>query len=143
MYGSIRHQIRIHRSAADVWALAGDPTRLHEWFPGIVACQVEGTMRVITTGAGLPMPEQIVLRDDTQRRFQYEITAPIFQKHRGTIDVIELADDECLVVYSTDCEPRAMALVIGGGTAGALDELKRQMEQPTHTPDPAPREEQH
>lgn len=135
MYGSIRHQIRIHRSAADVWSLAGDPTRIHEWFPGIVDCQVDGTMRVITTGAGLPMPEQIVLRDDTQRRFQYEITAPIFKKHRGTIDVIELADDECMVVYSTDCEPRAMALVIGGGTSGALDELKRQME--------APAEEQH
>jgi hypothetical protein len=128
MYGSIRHQIRIHRSAADVWSLAGDPTRLHEWFPGITACQVEGTMRVITTGIGLPMPEQIVMCDGSQRRFQYEITAPMFKKHRGTIDVIELADDECLVVYSTDCEPRAMALVIGGATSGALDELKRQME---------------
>ncbi|MFN8024228.1 MAG: SRPBCC family protein [Acidimicrobiales bacterium] len=134
MYGSIRHQIRIHRSAADVWSLAGDPTRLHEWFPGITACQVEGTTRVITTGIGLPMPEQIVMCDDTQRRFQYEITAPMFRKHRGTIDVIELADDECMVVYSTDCEPRAMALVIGGATSGALDELKRQME---------PTEEQH
>lgn len=128
MYGSIRHQIRIHRSAADVWSLAGDPTRLHEWFPGITACQVEGTVRVITTGIGMPMPEQIVMCDDTQRRFQYEITAPMFRKHRGTIDVIELADDECMVVYSTDCEPRAMALVIGGATSGALDELKRQME---------------
>lgn len=134
MYGSIRHQIRIHRSAADVWSLAGDPTRLHEWFPGITACQVEGTTRVITTGIGLPMPEQIVMCDDTQRRFQYEITAPMFRKHRGTIDVIELADDECMVVYSTDCEPRAMALVIGGATSGALDELKRHME---------PTEEQH
>ena len=112
MYGSIRHQIRIRRSAADVWALAGDPTQLHTWFPGIVDCKVEGTMRVITTGIGLPMPEQIVLRDDAQRRFQYEITAPMFRKHRGTIDVIELDADECMVVYSTDCEPRAMALVI-------------------------------
>lgn len=131
MYGSIRHQIRIRRSAADVWALAGDPTRLHTWFPGIVDCKVDGNVRVITTGIGLPMPEQIVMNDDAQRRFQYEITAPMFRKHRGTIDVIELDTDECMVVYSTDCEPRAMALVIGGGTHGALAELKRQME--THT----------
>jgi uncharacterized protein YndB with AHSA1/START domain len=130
MYGSIRHQIRIRRSAADVWALAGDPTRLHTWFPGIVDCKVDGNARVITTGVGLPMPEQIVMNDDAQRRFQYEITAPMFRKHRGTIDVIELDTDECLVVYSTDCEPRAMALVIGGGTHGALAELKRQMETP-------------
>jgi hypothetical protein len=53
---------------------------------------------------------------------------PIITHHRGTIDVIDLGDHTCLVVYSTECDPRAMALVIAGGTAGALAELKRQME---------------
>jgi uncharacterized protein YndB with AHSA1/START domain len=130
MYGSLRHEIRIHRSAADVWALACDATKLHTWFPGIVDSTVDGNMRVITMGTGLPMPEEILLIDHTQRRFQYRITAPIFVHHRGTIDVIELADDECLVVYSTEADPRTMALVIAGGTAGALVELKRQMEAP-------------
>ncbi|MGD9704866.1 MAG: SRPBCC family protein [Acidimicrobiia bacterium] len=129
MIGSIRHHVRIDRPAADVWALAGDPTRLHEWFPGIVACQVAGNQRVITTGAGLPMPEEILVKDDTQRRFQYRLTAPMFKHHRGTIDVLDLGDETCVVVYSTEADPRTMALVIGGGTAGALDELKRQMEE--------------
>jgi uncharacterized protein YndB with AHSA1/START domain len=128
MIGSIRHEIRISRPAEDVWALAGDPTRLHEWFPGIVACSVDGGQRVITTGSGMPMPEEILLVDDVQRRFQYRITAPLFVFHRGTIDVIDLGDGTCLVVYSTEADPRTMALVIAGGTAGALDELKRQME---------------
>ena len=32
--------------------------------------------------------------DHTQRRFQYRITAPLFQHHRGTIDVIDLELDE-------------------------------------------------
>lgn len=113
-----------------MWALAGDATKLHTWFPGIVDCTVDGNMRVITMGTGLPMPEEILLIDHTQRRFQYRITAPIFVHHRGTIDVIELTDDECLVVYSTEADPRTMALVIAGGTAGALVELKRQMEAP-------------
>jgi hypothetical protein len=126
--GSIRHQIHVNRTAADVWELAGDATRLHEWFPGITSCQVEGNNRVITLGSGLMMPEEILIDDDTQRRFQYRITAPIFNHHRGTIDVIDLGDDTCLVVYSTDADPRTMALTIAGGTAGALDELKRQME---------------
>ena len=74
--------------------------------------------------------EQILVCDHVQRRFQYRITTPIFTHHRGTIDVIDLEDGTCLVVYSTEADPRTMALVIGGGTAGALDELKRQMEQP-------------
>jgi len=133
MYGTIRHEIRIHRTAADVWALAGDATKLHTWFPGIVNCTVDGNIRVITMGSGMPMPEEILVIDHAQRRFQYRITAPLFVHHRGTIDVIELTDDECIVVYSTEADPRTMALVIGGGTAGALTELKRQMEDTTGT----------
>ena len=126
--GSIRHHTFIHRSAAAVWELAGDPTRLHEWFPGITACQVNGNIRVITLGSGLPMPEEILIKDDVHHRFQYRITAPVFAYHRGTIDVLDAGDDCCVVVYSTDSDPRAMALMIGSGTAGALDELRRQME---------------
>ncbi|MGH9270233.1 MAG: SRPBCC family protein [Ilumatobacteraceae bacterium] len=126
--GSIRHEVRIARSAADVWALAGDAARLHEWFPGITASDVDGDLRTITLGTGVQMPEEILVRDPVQRRFQYRITAPIFRHHRGTIDVIDLGDDTCVVVYSTEADPRTMALTIGGGTAGALDELRRRFE---------------
>jgi hypothetical protein len=126
--GSVRHHVRIHRDPADVWTLAGDPARLHEWFPGITSCQVDGTSRVVVLGSGLPMPEEILVRDDIQRRFQYRITAPMFAHHRGTIDVLDLGDGTCLAVYATDADPRTMALTIGGAAAGALDELKRLME---------------
>ena len=77
------------------------------------------------------MSEEILINDPIQRRFQYRITTSMFVHHRGTIDVIDLADDTCLVVYSTDADPRTMALTIGSATAGALDELKRQMEPAT------------
>jgi hypothetical protein len=128
--GSIRHEIRINKTATQVWQLAGDPARLHEWFPGIISSTVDGTSRVIVTAAGMPMPEEILCNDSLQRRFQYQLTLPIFKHHRGTIDIIDLGDETCLAVYSTESDPRAMALVIGGGTAGALQELKRQMESP-------------
>ena len=42
----------------------------------------------------------------------------MFTYHRGTIDVIDLGDESCLVVYSTDADPRTMALTIGSGTGG-------------------------
>jgi hypothetical protein len=130
--GSVRHHIRIHRPAATVWSLAGDPARLHEWFPGITGCQVDGNQRTIVTGSGMPMPEEILVCDDVQRRFQYRLLLPVFQHHRGTIDVLDLDDGTCVVSYQTDADPRTMALIIGGGTAGALDELKRQMEAGLH-----------
>lgn len=129
--GTVRHHVRIHRPAEQVWALVGDPARLHEWFPGVTSCQVDGSHRVIVLGSGLPMPEEILVNDPIQRRFQYRITAPLFTHHRGTIDVLDLGDGTCVVVYATEADPRTMALTIGGGTAGALDELKRQMESAT------------
>jgi hypothetical protein len=96
----------------------------------VTSCQVDGNERIIVLGTGMAMPEEILVNDPIQRRFQYRITAPLFKFHRGTIDVIELTDDTCLVVYSTEADPRTMALTIAGGTGGALDELRRQMESP-------------
>jgi hypothetical protein len=136
--GSIRHETRIRRPADEVWQLVGDAARLYEWFPGIASSPVDGTRRLITTEAGLPMPEEILVVDPVQRRFQYRLTSPMFRHHRGTIDVLDLDDETCVVVYSTEADPRAMALVIGGATAGALDELRRQMET-----DPAAKTHEH
>jgi Polyketide cyclase / dehydrase and lipid transport len=131
---SVRKEIRIHRRPADVWARIEDPGCIQDWFPGIVASTVDGTTRVITLGSGLAMPEEIVTSDPILRRFQYRITVPIFHNHLGTIDVIDLHDDTSLVVYSTDADPRTMALVIGAATAGALVELRNQMESEQFEP---------
>jgi hypothetical protein len=123
---SLRKEIRIPAPAADVWQVVGRPEILYLWFPGIVSSPVDGTTRIITTGTGIPMPEEIITNDSLQRRFQYRITAALFRSHLATIDVIDLGDETCLVVYSTDADPAVMALVISGGTLGALEELRRQ-----------------
>jgi hypothetical protein len=120
--------VRIARSPADVWALVGDPARLPEWFPGITDATVDGTSRVITTGAGLPMPEEIVTNDPLLRRFQYRITAPMFREHLSTLDVLDLGDGTSVVVYGVDAEPATMALVIGGAAGNALDNLRTMLE---------------
>ena len=55
--GSIRHEIRIRRSADDVWARVRDAAGLHTWFPGLTNCTVEGDTRVFFLGSGMAMPE--------------------------------------------------------------------------------------
>lgn len=127
--GTVRREVRIGRPAAAVWALVGDPAALPRWFPGIVDAVVDGTTRVVTTGAGLPMPEQIVTCDPILRRFQYRITAPLFRHHLSTLDVIDLGDETSLVVYGVDAEPDVMALVIGGAAGNALHHLKTLLEE--------------
>lgn len=125
---SIRREVRIRASADDLWAWVGEPARLAEWWPGITACVVDGDTRTITMGSGLPMPEKLLTVDRLQRRFQYRITAPIFREHTSTIDVHDLGDGSCLVVYSVDAEPSTMALVIGGAAGNALQHLRSLVE---------------
>lgn len=125
---SIRRELRIDRSAAEVWPLIGDPGRIHEWFPGIVGCTVnetdEGVSRTVTLGTGIPLVEEVVTNDPIAHRFQYRIGGGIFKHHLGTVDLIDLGDGTCLGVYSTDAVPDVMALVIGGASAGALENIK-------------------
>lgn len=126
--GTVRRHVRIARPASQVWELLGDPARLPEWFPGIVDAKVDGDSRVITTGAGLPMPEQIVTCDPLQYRFQYRITGPMFREHLSTLDVLDLGDGTCVVSYAADADPATMALVIAGAAGNALENARRILE---------------
>lgn len=131
--GTVRRQIFIDAPADEVWALVGDPARLHEWFP-ITSCEVSRedgdehlppTRRSVTLASGLRFEERIVTLDHALRRFQYSIVDnPIVKSHLGTVDVIADGDSRCLVVYSTDLEPEVMALVIAGAAGTGLTRLE-------------------
>jgi Polyketide cyclase / dehydrase and lipid transport len=121
--GSVRHGVRLACPPDEVWALLGAPERVPEWFPGITSCTVDGNQRVVVTGSGIPMPEQLLTVDPTLRRFQYRITAPMFVEHLSTIDVHDLGDGTCLAVYSVDADPAPLALVIGGAARAGLEAL--------------------
>lgn len=134
---TIRREVIIDRPADEVWAVVGDPATTYRWFPGMVSSDVDGNVRTVVTAAGLTLPEEIVTLDPILRRFQYRVTAPIIHGHLGTIDVFDLGDGRSLVSYGTDCEPAAMALMIGGAAGAALEELRRQLEA-TATDPPTP-----
>lgn len=128
MRASVRRERVIEVGAGAAWDVIGRPELLHLWFPGIDKCTVVGSTRTIVTGMGLSLDEQILTNDPLQRRFQYRISGGLFAEHLGTVDVIALADGRCLVVYSSDVDPATMAVVLGGATQGALDEVARQLE---------------
>jgi hypothetical protein len=126
--GTVRRQVRIARTPDDVWAIVGDAGRIAEWFPGIESATVEGDVRTVHTGSGIPMPEQIVTCDPLQRRFQYRISTGLFKEHLSTLDVLDLEDGTSLVVYAADADPATMALVIAGAAGNALEHLRTMME---------------
>ena len=125
---TVRYERRISADPDTVWSVFCEPDSIHEWFPGVVSCTVEGNIRTITLGTGLSMPEEILTVDPLLRRFQYKVTSPLYHFHLGTIDVIALGPLDSLCVYSTTAVPDALALITGGATDGALDEIKRMAE---------------
>ncbi len=131
MRASVRRERIIQVPAAQAWEIVGRPDLLHLWFPGIVACEIDGDTRTITLGSGIRLPETILTNDPLERRFQYRIAGGLFAEHLGTIDVIEVDALRCLVIYSSDADPATMAVVLGGATNGALEELARQLESGT------------
>lgn len=127
--GSVRRQVRISRPAAAVWAIAGDPARLAEWWPGIEAVEMGEGVRTVTTGAGISIREEIVTVDPVDRRLQYRIEAPFVTEHLSTLDVVDLGDGTCLALYSVDAVPATMALVIAGAGGSGLERLKSLLER--------------
>jgi uncharacterized protein YndB with AHSA1/START domain len=128
---SVRRHVVIDRAAEEIWAVVGRPDLLHLWFPGIEDCTVDGDRRDITLATGVSMSEQILTNDPVQRRFQYSLSGGLFKEHLATIEVIEIGPASSMVVYATDAAPATMALVLAGGAAAALDELRRQFEMGT------------
>lgn len=122
---SFRHERRIAATADVVWNIVRRPESIPTWFPGIVSCTVDGDVRVITTATGMQIPEKIMTIDSNIRRFAYRVTAPLYTFHLGVIDVIEIGQYDALCVYSTTAEPDTLALLIAGGTIGALGEIQR------------------
>lgn len=122
---TLRYERRVDAPADVVWNVVHDPASITQWFPGIVWCRVEGTQRTIRTATGLEMPEEILENDSLTRHFAYRITAPMYRFHLGTIDVLALDETSSTCVYETTAEPDVLALLIGGGSIGALKEIAR------------------
>ena len=122
---SVRRHAVLAASADAVWAFIGRPEALHEWFP-TSATRVEGNKRWVTLPSGIVFEEEIVLVDNDLRRFQYSIVNnPLITKHLGMFDVIDVAPDRCIVIYSTDIEPEVLGLAIGAAAGSGLANLEK------------------
>lgn len=126
--GSARRHVHVKCSPDKAWALIGDPSRLHEWFP-MESCRVEGTKRWVTLPTQLTLEEDIVLIDHSLRRFQYTIVPnALIKQHLSTVDVLEDANGHCTIVYSIDIKPDVFALVIAGAAGQGLEQARRLLE---------------
>ncbi len=101
--------------------MVGDPAEITEWGPSIAACAMLGTTRILTLDRGGTVEEEIITLDQTLRRIQYSVRKGLpVDSHLGTVDVIELSANRCMVIYSTDVTPDPFARHIAAALDGSI-----------------------
>jgi hypothetical protein len=126
-----RSHVIIDVSPDALWRVISDAPRIADWFPAISASDGSAARRTVILGSGERLEELIVTNDSSLRRFQYSIAGgdlPV-ERHLGTIDVIQLAPSQSLLVYGTEIEPAPLAEALGPAIEAAVDGLPKYMHE--------------
>jgi hypothetical protein len=101
-----------------VWRVLSDAANVADWFPAMAESTGDAEGRRVTLLDGSKLEEAVVTSDAYPRRFQYRVVGGdlAIEHHLGTVDVIDLGEGSCLVVYGTEIEPEAAAAAFDGAT---------------------------
>jgi hypothetical protein len=136
---SIRREVEINRSQADVWDAIRDVGMIHQRLvPGfVVDCRLEegGAARVVTFGNGMIVRELIVDVDDAARRHAWAARTEMLEHYNASVQVFSIdgsggdsGDDRCRVVWIADLLPHDRAPAIAAMIEQGLDVMKRTLE---------------
>jgi len=125
----IEKHIEINRSPDDVWAVVGDLGAISTWLPAIQQSSFGDGVRECTMEGGGVLREQISERDDTNRRYEYEITeSPMsLEHHHASMSVDETAAGS-RVTWITEIEPDDMAAAMEPVFEQGMQSLKAHLE---------------
>ena len=106
----IEKTITIDRPPDAVWEVVGDFGAISRWLPAIAASSFGDGVRECTMEGGGLLREEIVSRDDTERRYEYRITeAPMSLDHHHASMSVEPDGAGSLVTWITEIEPDELA----------------------------------
>ncbi|MFE7417541.1 SRPBCC family protein [Rhodococcus sp. NPDC057529] len=122
---SIRSHAILDHDAASVWSVVRDVGSVADWFPAMTHSEPTSSGRSITLTDGATLIEDTVTLDDDLRRLQYQLVGGDLSvdSHLGTIDVIDLRDGRCVLVYGSDVEPAEVAAAFDAAIREAVNRL--------------------
>lgn len=105
----------VQASPEEVWGVVGDFCAIADWHPVIQTCVIEQEgetiYRILETGDGGLLREQLIERDDQRLFYTYSILESPLPVHgyRSTISVVQGPDeDSATVVWRADFTPQGM-----------------------------------
>jgi carbon monoxide dehydrogenase subunit G len=124
---SIRREMQVAASAAQVWEVVRDVGAIHRRLvPGFVTdCKLEGDARVVTFGNGVVAREVIVDMDDAARRLVWSASGGRLSHHNASLQIFDEGGGQSRLVWIADLLPNEMAQPI----AGMIDEGMRVMKK--------------
>jgi uncharacterized protein YndB with AHSA1/START domain len=126
----IEKSIQINRSPDDVWAVVGDIGAISTWLPAIGQSSFTDGVRECTMEGGGALREQISNRDDTTRRYEYEITeGPMPLDHHHAWMSVDEVDSGSRVTWITEIAPDDMAAAMEPVLDEGMQSLKGHLEQ--------------
>jgi hypothetical protein len=127
---SIRRQIVIDASSAQVWDALRDWSALHERLVPrfAVSTEVHGRDRVVTFFNGTVYRERIIEVDERSRRLVWSIVDGPYQHHNASAQVLEAAGGRTAFVWIADLLPDEAAARTRGSMDQALEIIKRTFE---------------
>lgn len=124
---TVRKEIRIARSADEVWAVLKRFDKVHEMAKGFVtATKMEGeAVRVVTFANGIEMREHLVTSDDAAMRLVYAIKdSPRFTHYSAAAQI--LADgDGSRFVWTVDFLPDDMAPMQDAAMSAGAEAMRK------------------
>ncbi|HWO63303.1 MAG TPA: SRPBCC family protein [Umezawaea sp.] len=129
---SISREIVIEAGAEDVWEVVADfaagPSRMAPGF--VVDTRVEADHRVVTFADGTVVRERLVTIDHDTRRIVYSVVGGSVRPEHDNASMRVVADGErrCLLVWSRDVLPDALAAPMAEAMARGLEVTKRTLD---------------
>ncbi len=135
---SIRKEVAINKSAADVWDAMRDVSNVHRRVVAgfVTACHMEGDVRVVTFVNGAVAREPIVDVNDDDRRLVWAAVGGNLTHYNSSAQVFDEGQGRCRVVWTSDLLPHEMAPAISGMMDLGIAAMKRTLEGPVPSPQP-------
>ena len=116
---SIRNEVPMHASAAEVWDALRDFGAVHQRLvPGFVTdCRLDGDARVVTFVNGLVARELLVDCNDATRRLAYAIVGGRATFYGASVQVLERDTNSSTLVWVIDLLPNELAPAISAMAA--------------------------
>jgi Polyketide cyclase / dehydrase and lipid transport len=124
---AIYKEIEISVPSADAWAAIRDYGAIGRIVPQI-ECRMDGDARIITFPDGRVARELLVGIDDEHRRLVYAEPGGRFITRNGAMQVVEISDGRCRLVWTNDLLPDEFAAMVAGNMDRGLATMKQSLE---------------